>query len=302
MRAIRDSLMIIMPVVVGLSLLIIVANMPFAQTGAATQAAAVPVEEPESEFETLDPSAFSDSTTIDNRWFPLVPGTEYLYEGTTFEDGELSRHWLEFTVIDLVKEIDGVRTVAAWIVDYSDGEMVEKEVAFYAQDDGGNVWYLGEHPEEYEEGQFVTAPTWIHGVADAKAGVAMPADPQPGSPSFSQGWSPVVDFRDRGQATEVLEEMCTAIECYSDVLVIREFTLEEPGAAQLKYYAPGVGNIRVSWRGEDAQQEELELIGINQLGPEELTAIRAQALELEAHAYEISPEVYGQTEPMIATD
>jgi hypothetical protein len=130
----------------------------------------------------------------------------------------------------------------------------------------------------------------------------MTANPQPGSRSYSQGWSPAVDFRDRGQVVEVLEELCTAIECYNDVLVIREFTSVEPDAAQLKYYAPGVGNVRVSWQGEDAQREELELIGINQLGPEELAAIRAEALELEAHANEISSDVYGQTQPMISAD
>lgn len=253
-----------------------------------------------SEFETFDPAAFTDATTIDNRWFPLVPGTEYLFEGSTFEDGELSRHWLEFTVTDLVKNIGGVPAVVAWILDYSDGELVEKEIAFYAQDKDGNVWYLGEHPEEYEDGKFVFAPTWIHGVAEARAGIMMTADPRPGTPSYSQGWGPAVDFSDRGEVSEVLEELCTVVECYRDVAVVREFTEVEPGASQLKYYAPGVGNIRVSWRGSDAQQEELELIGVNQLGPDEMAEVRAEALELEAHAYQVSPDVYGLTEPMIA--
>ena len=253
-----------------------------------------------SDFESFDPAAFADATTIDNRWFPLAPGTEYLFEGSTLEDGELSKHWLEFTVTDLVKEIGGVPTVVAWIVDYSDGELVEKEIAFYAQDKDGNVWYLGEHPEEYEEGKFITAPTWIHGIAEARAGIMMTAAPRAGSPSYSQGWGPAVDFSDRGEVSEILEELCTAIECYSDVVVVREFTEMEPGASQLKFYAPGVGNIRVSWRGADAQQEDLELIGINQLNPDEMAEVRAEALELEAHAFQVSPDVYGLTEPMIA--
>jgi hypothetical protein len=263
----------------------------------ATAEAASPAR---SDFESFDPAAFTDATTIDNRWFPLVPGTEYLFEGSTFEDGELSRHWLEFTVTDLVKNIGGVPAVVAWILDYSDGELVEKEIAFYAQDKDGNVWYLGEHPEEYEDGKFVFAPTWIHGVAEARAGIMMTADPQPGTPSYSQGWGPAVDFSDRGEVSEVLEELCTVVECYRGVAVVREFTEVEPGASQLKYYAPGVGNIRVSWRGSDAQQEELELIGVNQLGPDEMAEVRAEALELEAHAYQVSPDVYGVTEPMSA--
>lgn len=301
MRAISRYLVILLPMVAGLSLST-VACVPGTQTEVAVSTAATSAEVVESEFETLDPSAFGDSTNVNNQWFPLVPGTEYLYEGTTFEDDEVSRHWLEFTVTDLVKEIGGVKTVVAWILDYSDGELVEKEIAFYAQDNDGNVWYLGEHPEEYEDGQFITAPTWIHGVADGKAGLAMPADPRPGSPSFSQGWSPAVDFSDRGQVTEVLEEMCTVIECYAGVLVIQESTVEEPGATQLKYYAPGVGNIAVDWEGEDNQREELELIGVNQLSPEALAEVRELALEVEAHAFTVSPDVYGLTEPMTVSE
>lgn len=282
----------------GLALLAVLAAGACTPTPASEATILGGEEAVESDFESLDTAAFTDPTTIDNRWFPLVPGTEYLFEGSTFEDGELSRHWLEFTVTDLVKEIGGVPTVVTWIVDYSDGELVEKEVSFYAQDDEGNVWYMGEHPEEYEDGKFITAPTWIHGIADARAGIAMTVDAQPGSRSYSQGWGPAVDFADRGQVSEILDEMCTAVECFSDVVVVREFTEIEPGAAQLKYYAPGVGNIRVSWQGSDAQREELELIGVNQLGPAELAEVRAEALELEAHAYQISPDVYGLTEPM----
>jgi hypothetical protein len=35
------------------------------------------------------------------------------------------------------------------------------------------------------------------------------------------------------------------IDCYDEVLVIEEFERNKPGAFQLKYYAPGVGDVRV---------------------------------------------------------
>ena len=54
-----------------------------------------------------------------------------------------------------------MRTVVSWDLDYSDGELAEAELAFYAQDDDGNVWRMGEYPEEYDGGQIVDAPTWI---------------------------------------------------------------------------------------------------------------------------------------------
>ena len=251
----------------------------------------------ETEFERFDPSNFDRSTNIDNEWFPLQPGTHWVYEGTTTEDGEILAHRVEFTVTDLTKRIEDVPTVVAWVVDYRDDELVEQEIAFYAQDNDGNVWYLGEYPEEYEDGEFVQAPTWIAGLADARAGIMMWAEPQPGMPRYFQGWGPGVDWSDYAQVDQMGQQTCVPVDCYADVLVIGESSLDETGAAQLKYYARGVGNVRVGWSGTDATQEELELVEFTQLSPEDLAAVRERALELEQHAYEISQDVYAHTFP-----
>jgi hypothetical protein len=79
--------------------------------------------------------------------------------------------------------------------------------------------------------------------------------------------------------------------------VIAESSLDETDAYQLKYYARGVGNVQVGFRGEDAQQEELELVEFVELDAKGLAEVRTGALELEKRAYEISKEVYGQTPP-----
>jgi hypothetical protein len=254
-------------------------------------------EAPEPEFEDFDPNNFDRSTNIDNEWLPLQPGTQWVYEGVTVEDDESIPHRIVFTVTDLTKEIAGVPTVVAWIVDYSDDQVVEQEIAFYAQDNDGNVWYLGEHPEEYEDGEFVDAPSWIAGLEDARAGIKMRAKPQMGTPSYFQGWAPAVEWTDYGQVDQMGQETCVAVDCYQDVLVIAESSLEETDAFQLKYYARGVGEVRVGWRGADATQEELELVELVQLSPEALAEVRAEALALEKHAYEVSQDVYGQTPP-----
>jgi hypothetical protein len=47
-----------------------------------------------------------------------------------------------------------------WERDYSDGQEVEAELAFFAQDKDGNLWHMGEYPEEYEGGEFEKAPGW----------------------------------------------------------------------------------------------------------------------------------------------
>jgi hypothetical protein len=252
----------------------------------------------EKQFEDFNRKNFARSTTIDNAWLPLKPGTQFVFEGSTNEDGKRVPHRIVFTVTDLTKVIEGVRTVVAWIVDYGDGQLVEKEISFFAQDNDGTVWYLGEYPEEYKDGKFVEAPAWIHGLEGAKAGIAMQAKLRPGTPSYSQGWAPAVDWTDRGQVDQMGQTTSVPMGHYQDVLVIAETSQSEPDAHQLKYYARGVGNVRVGWRGAgEKTKETLELVKVVQLDPKALTEARAEALKLEKRAYKISKKVYAHTPP-----
>jgi hypothetical protein len=125
----------------------------------------------------------------------------------------------------------------------------------------------------------------------------MAADPQLGDGSYSQGWGPAVGFTDRWQVDKVDQETCVAVDCYDGVLVTAEYSETEPDAFQLKFYAVGVGNVRIGWTGLDATREELELVEIVQLNSAELAKAREAALELETRAYRISKEVYDQTPP-----
>ncbi len=84
--------------------------------------------------------------------------------------------------------------------------------------------------------------------------------------------------------------------CYQDVVVIAEFEPNIPQAFQDKYYAPGVGVVRVGWRGKnDESKEELELVRFTRLSSEEMANVRAEALELEDRAYQISKQVWART-------
>lgn len=252
----------------------------------------------EKQFEDFDRTDFDSSTSIDNEWLPLRPGTRYVYQGFTRDEGEKIPARVVTIVTDLAKVIDGVRSIVAWDRDYSAGELVEAELAFFAQDNNGNVWRMGEYPEEYEEGKLVDAPAWIAGVQKAKAGIAMTPESRLGDPSYSQGWAPAVEFTDRARVYQAGRRTCVPFDCYEDVLVLEEFSREEPNASQLKYYARGVGNVRVGWRGEDESRETLELVYVDQLLPEALTRVRTQALKLEKRAYKISEDAYGQTPPL----
>jgi hypothetical protein len=245
-----------------------------------------------------DRTNFDDSTTIDNKWIPLRPGTQLVFRGTTIEGKEKIPHRVIFTVTDLVKEIDGVRSVVLWDRDYSSGDLVEAEIAFFAQDDDGHVWQLGEYPEEYEEGKIIASPLWIHGLQRAKAGLTMRAVPKTGTSSYSLGWGPAVGFNDRAKVSKVGIKTCVPSDCYSNVLLTSEYNPDEPGKFQLKYYAPGVGNVRVGWAGKNEDTKEtLVLVEINRLGAKAMAQARAAARKLDASAY-ARKKIYGETKPL----
>jgi hypothetical protein len=89
---------------------------------------------------------------------------------------------------------------------------------------------------------------------------------------------------------------CARRRCYEDVLVIREFEPGKPESYQLKYYARGVGNVRVGWLGrKDEDREVLALVAVRHLAGQRLARVRKEVLKLERRAYEISKDVYGLT-------
>jgi hypothetical protein len=266
-------------------------------TGAETTTEAIPASETSAEIsaDDYDPSLFDDSsTTVDNEWWPLEPGTRFVWRGWTEEDEERVPHRIVFTVTDLTKVIDGVRTVVGWDRDFSRGELVEAELVFFAQDKHGNVWHFGQYAETHEDGELVGGQAWLVGhLEGAKAGIFMRADPRPGTPAYSQGFAPAPFYWDDwGKVYKAGERTCTPLDCYEDVLVIDESEPTKPGAHQLKYYARGVGNVRTGWRGKDPDKEVLVLEKVVRLSAQALANSRAKALELETRA-----AMYGGTPP-----
>jgi hypothetical protein len=247
----------------------------------------------------FDPSRFTHSTEVTNRWNPLVPGARFTWEGHALEDGEPVSRAVVFTVTDMTKTVDGVRTVVTWDRDFNEGKREETEIAFFAQDDEGNVWHLGEYPEEYEGSEIVKTPTWIAGIHGARPGISMLADPSAGTADYAEGWGPDIGWNDRARPDQVGAQTCVPVGCYEDVVVIDEFNPDEPGAHQLKYYAPGVGGVRVGWRGaNEEEQEELVLVDLERLDARQLAAVDEKVLEQEERAYQYSADVYGRTEPI----
>ncbi|MET3142600.1 UNVERIFIED_ORG: hypothetical protein ABIB19_002019 [Arthrobacter sp. UYEF10] len=247
----------------------------------------------------FDRSDFQATPRIDNKWFPLKPGMQYTTTGTVTSAEGTSTRTVVHTVTGLTKVIDGVKTRVLWDRDYSDGELAESELAFFAQTGKGTVWLFGEYPEEYENGEFIGAPsTFISGIAKAQAGIAMQAKPRTGTPDYVQAYAPKVDFLDCGTVLKKDQHVCVPTGCYNDVLVIDEYNPLEPPEAghQRKFYSAGTGLVKVTAVG-GTDQEFMDLVKVQKLDAAQLAAVNTQALELDERAYSVSRSVYAKTPP-----
>ena len=228
---------------------------------------------------------FRDPTNVTNTWMPLVPGTQFTSEGTSNVGGKPTEHKIVFTVTDLVKEINGVQTRVGWDVDTDKGVTAESELVFFAQDNDGNVWTVGEYPEEYANGKLSGAPNaWAAGVNGAQAGVQIRSKPAVGGGEYLQGISPSVEFLDCAKDISTGQHTCGPTGCYDNVLVVDERSPQDPDSGvQRKFYAPNVGSVRVEAVG-DPEGETLQLTKVSPPSPANLDTARTEALKLDERA------------------
>ena len=125
----------------------------------------------------LDPENFT--TKIDNLYWPMVPGTRWTYRETDQEGAELQ---VVVTVTEETKQIaNGITARVVRDTVTEDGKLVEDTFDWYAQDEQGNIWYMGEDTAEFENGKIKTkSGSFEAGVDGALPGIIMPGDPQPG--------------------------------------------------------------------------------------------------------------------------
>jgi len=237
-------------------------------------------------------SNFVDPRAGANKWFPLIPGTQWVREGTTLIGNRTVPHKVVTTVTDVIRQIDGVPTVAVYDLSTGAGQVVQKSLDYFAQDKDGAVWTLGGTTEQYEAGRFVAIDeAWLSGIDGAKAGILMPADP----PSATAAWSIAQPPEEDGDAAEFLKiqpEECVPFDCFVDVLVIREGKRSALDN-EYKYYANGVGQIRNEPRGQSRHEDVERLINVTRLTPEGLTEASVEALRIDQQAATELPELFG---------
>jgi hypothetical protein len=203
----------------------------------------------------IDPDNFVSEVT--NPYFPLEPGTTFVYEGET--EGVPTREVMYVT--NETKVILGVTTTVVHVQSFEDGVLIEETFDWFAQDKAGNVWYFGEDTKELDEAGNVvsTEGSWEAGVNGAQPGIIMLADPKKGK-RYQQENAPDV-AKDMAQVRRLDASVCVRYGCFDNVLVTKEWTPLEKGVVENKYYAPGIGFIlSVMVKGGD---ERLELVSIS---------------------------------------
>jgi hypothetical protein len=194
----------------------------------------------------LDPADFS--AEIDNPWWPMQPGSRWVYrEGA---------QQVVVTVLDRTREVAGIEARVVHDVVTEDGALVEDTYDWYAQDEDGNVWYLGEDTKEFEDRKLVsTAGSWEAGVDGAQAGIVVPAEPEVGMKyrqEYLEG-----EAEDAAEVLSLDERVRVPFGSFEGVLKTQDSTPLEPALREHKYYARGVGPVLAVTVAGGSGREEL---------------------------------------------
>lgn len=216
-----------------------------------------------------NPADFSTPLDIDNRFFPLVPGTAFTYVG----EGDDGCEWSIVTVTDEVRPVAGIDTRVVHDAAYEDEdcdgydpeELVEDTEDWFAQDDNGNVWYLGEYSEDCEgEGNCkANDGSWEAEVDGAIAGIQMLAEPTPGVEYYQEYYEGFAEDKAKVLRTGAWISLYSSDVFDRDLhecIVTKEWTALERGSVEQKTFCPGVGLVLV--KEHHGKVLRVELVGL----------------------------------------
>jgi hypothetical protein len=194
-------------------------------------------------------------TTVDNPLWPLKPGTHLHFRGTRGKTPQLD----DEIVTGQKKRILGISATVVRDTVSEHGRPVERTLDYYAQDNQGNVWYMGEDSYELSHGHFAKASdSWRSGVDGAQPGIIMPAHPQPGD-RYRQEYYPPGEALDEARVLGYRGPVRVPYGTFQRALVTSEFSPLEPQTEE-KYYVPGVGEILE--RVVKGSHEEFRLVSV----------------------------------------
>ena len=184
----------------------------------------------------LDPSHFVGR--IDNPYFPLPVGRTLTYRGIKDGKTQIDR----VTVTSRTKVLEGITATVVHDVATHRGTPLERTFDFYAQDDQGNVWYLGENTKAYRpNGTVDTSGSWQSDVHDGEPGIIMEANPQVPD-AYRQEYSKGV-AEDTAWIVDRGGKVTVPYGTIDHALTSLEFARIEPDVVDQKIYGPGLGIV-----------------------------------------------------------
>ena len=241
----------------------------------------------------FDPANFVDPTTSTNKYHPLRPGMQWIRAGTTEVGSRKVPHQVISTMTDVTRMIDGVPTVAMLDQSTDSGEIAQVGFDYFALDKDGNVWIMGGYTEDFEGGLYTNVNNaWLGTATGGDPGILMPGVVTANTPRW------YISKAGPDEAPSVAEPVSVGVNTtvpfgdFRNVIAIREGAI---GAIdnEVKYYAPGVGVIFNDPKIKSLHQDSFQLVNLINLSPEGLAEASQVVLDLEKHAREVAPDVYG---------
>jgi len=205
--------------------------------------------------ETVDLSPADFTTRIDNPYWPMKPGSRWVYREVHSEDLTVER--VVVTVTNRTKKIaNGIEARVVRDAVSENGVPTEATDDWYAQDLAGNVWYMGEATTEYVNGKpGTTAGSFEAGIDGAQPGIIMPADPKPGL-SYREEYFKG-EAEDEASIVSLSEQAEPPAGHFGEALMTRNVNPLEPKVLEFKFYARGVGPVSTVGISGGSKLEEL---------------------------------------------
>ena len=218
----------------------------------------------------FDPANFKPGAAVDNTFLPFKPGTLSILRGSFVDNGQTVTEELQRRVMSGRVSIGGVDATVVRDRAIIDGVLVEDTFDYFAQDKVGNVWYLGEDVTNYvydANGNLISTnnkSAWRTGVNGALPGFGMPSTILLGFEYF-QEHAPADGALDIGFTYAKDQTIATVLGQLSGVQMVFETSPLDATLREFKYYAPGLGLVRVDEELDSAFKPRfsLELVSIS---------------------------------------
>jgi hypothetical protein len=183
---------------------------------------------------------FSHPRKITNPYLPLANLKEDILVGGK----EASERVVRTARPDLLKTftINGKKVQALTVVDQESigGKVIEITRDYFAQDDAGNVYYLGEDVDSYKNGKITGHDgAWLLGKDTAMPGLLLPAKPKMHSSFSSENVPQITTERDK--IISLSAKVTVPAGTFRNCVKVEEHASD--GSTEFKYFAPGIGCV-----------------------------------------------------------